>query len=64
MNIPLRHRGLLGLALLAGMGLTAGCDSPEPARVTRTTTTEQTTTAMPAPPPATTTTTTTEQTRQ
>jgi ABC-type glycerol-3-phosphate transport system substrate-binding protein len=52
----------VGMALIAGTAVLAGCGGPEP--VTRTTTTEQTTTTTPPPPATSTTTTTTQQTQR
>ena len=56
-----RSSQALGLALLAGVALLAGCAGPRP--VTRTTTTEQTTTTTPPRPAVSTTTTTTHLTQ-
>ncbi len=50
----------LGLALLGGTAMLAGCGS-SPTPVSQTTTTERTTTMVQPPPTATTTTTTTQQ---
>jgi ABC-type glycerol-3-phosphate transport system substrate-binding protein len=58
---PSRFGLTVGIALIAGMAVLAGCGGPEP--VTRTTITEQTTTTTP-PPVTSTTTTTTQQTQR
>jgi hypothetical protein len=59
-NTTSRFGLALGLVLLGGTALLAGCgSSPEP--VSQTTTTERTTTMAPPPPPMATTTTTTQQ---
>jgi hypothetical protein len=62
-NKPSRFGLTVGMALIAGTAVLAGCGGPEP--VTRTTTTtEQTTTTAPPPPVTSTTTTTTQQTQR
>jgi uncharacterized lipoprotein YajG len=57
-----RFRLSLGVALVAGMAVLAGCGGPEP--YSRTTTSEQSTTTTPAAQPTTMTTTTTDQRSQ
>jgi hypothetical protein len=62
MKFPTATQTMIGLALVSGMGLAAGCGN-DPQRVTKTTTTEQTT-AVPPPMPSSTSTTTVERTQQ
>jgi len=57
-----RFRRMVGMALIVGTAVVAGCGGPGP--VTRTTTTERTTTTTPPPPATSTTTTTTQQTQR
>lgn len=58
-DMTLNVRSLIGIAVVAGTALVAGCSGPD--KVTKTTTTEQSTTTSMAPPTTTTTTTTSSQ---
>ncbi|MGA3403107.1 MAG: hypothetical protein ABSC95_28175 [Acetobacteraceae bacterium] len=60
---PSRFGLTVGMALLAGTAVLAGCGGPAPV-TTRTTSTEQSTTTTPPPPMTSTTTTTTQQTQR